>query len=397
MVRTLRLGVLALVILSGCKKSQPAPPAAMRFLPATSDIAVRVDLQRAKAWSGYAKAAPVAFRSIAVAVEAVKKGCDLDLLGDASSVILARRGAGAAGDMTLVIAGLPRDKLAACPLKLGATIPPLEVVPDGDRFSVKLGGKGFASGAILASGELVLVSRAASSVEPAAWRDEVTAGTGSVPSWWAELDQVKPIAVRTQTPDHTITLDIQLGDPIVVKGKSVAATAQLAATDLARGKAILEFLTKADAGVGRLEPRDNVVHGDLTATGPQVDRLVTAALSAIGGDEPAAQQPPPVENTSPIECSEMAGAVKKYMAANMAAMDPAQRTSLEPMFAKLVPELEKAYVESCTADKWPPGVIHCHVDHAEHLPRFEKCRLMLDAAPRAHFDQLVTAALSSVK
>lgn len=396
MVRILRLGVLALVILGGCKKSQPAPPTAARFLPATADIAVRVDLSRAKVWSGYAKAAPVAFRSIAVAVEAVKKACDVDLLGDASSIILARHGTGATGDMTLVIDGLPRDKLAACPVKLGASIPPLEVVPDGDRFSVKLGGKGFASGAILASGELVLVSRAASSIEPAAWREEVTAGTGTAPTWWAELDQVQPIAVRTLSPDHTITLAIQLGDPLVVKGKSVAASAELAATDLARGKAILEFLTKAEAGVGRLEPRDNVVHGDLTATGPQVDHLVTAALAAIGGDQPAPQAPP-VENTSPIECSEMTGAVTKYMAANMAAMDPAQRTSLLPMFAKLVPALEKAYVESCTTDNWPPGVIHCHVDHAEQLPRFEKCRLMLDPAPRAHFDQLVTAALSSAK
>jgi hypothetical protein len=395
MVRTLRLGVLALVILGGCKKSQPAPPAALRFLPQAAEIAVRVDLARAKTWSGYAKAAPVAFRSIAVAVEAVKKACGLDLIADASSIVLARKGTGAAGDMTLVIAGLPGDKLTACPVKLGATIPPLEVVPDGDRFSVKLGGKGFASGAILPTGELVLVSRAAANVEPAAWREEVTGGTGSVPSWWAELDQVQPIAVRTQSPDHTITVDIQLGDPIVVRGKSVAASAQLASTDLARGKAILEFLTKADAGVGRLEPRDNVVHGDLTATGPQIDRLVSAALAAIGGDEPA--QPPPVENTSPIECSEMAGAVKTYMAANLAAMDPAQRPSMEPMFAKLVPELEKAYVESCTTDKWPPGVIHCHVDHADQLPRFEKCRLLLDAAPRTHFDQLVTAALSSVK
>ncbi len=396
MVRPLRLGVLALVVLSGCKKSDPAPPAAVRFLPPAADIAVRVDLQRARAWSGYAKAAPVAFRSIAVAVEAVKKACDLDLIGDASSIILARHGTGATGDMTLVIRGLPRDRTAACPVKLGASIPPLEVVPDGDRFSVKLGGKGFASGALLATGELVLVSRAASNVDAAAWRQEVTAGTGTAPSWWAELDQAQPIAVRTQSLDHTITVDIQLGDPIVVRGKSAAASAQLAATDLARGKAILEFLTKAEAGVGRLEPRDNVVHGDLTATGPQIDHLVAAALAAIGGDAPA-QQAPPVENTSPIECSEMAGAVNKYMAANMAAMDPAKRTSLEPMFAKLVPALERAYVASCTTDNWLPGVIHCHVDHAEQLPRFEKCRLLLDPAPRAHFDALVTAALSSAK
>lgn len=399
MVRTLLSGVLALAILGGgaCKKTQPAPPAALRFLPANADTAVRVDMVRARAWSGYAKAAPIAFRSIGVALDAVKKACSLDLLGASSSIVLARRGVGATGDMTLVIAGLPADPLRACPVKLGTSVPPLEIVPDGDRFEVKVGGKGIVSGAILATGELVLVSRAASSIASAAWRDEVTGSAGAAPAWWSELDATQALSVRTQSADNTLTASVELGDPFVIRGKVIAASAAIATADLARAKAIVEFLTKADAGSGRLEPREQTIHGDFTATGPQIDRLVTAGLSALAGDDAAAAAPPVEDNMTPIACSEVASAVAAYMATNIEAMAPAQRSSVEPMLQQLIPALQKAYVEACTTDSWPANVIHCHVDHAAQLPKFEKCRLLLPEAPRKHFDDLVRAALSAAK
>lgn len=398
MARTLPLGVLVLSILgaSGCRKSEPAPPAAMRFLPGTADTAVRIDMARARTWSGFAKAAPIAFRSLQVALDAVNKACSLDLLAASSSIVLARRGVGNAGDLTLVIAGLPGDQLRACPVKLGTTVPPLAIVPDGDRFEVKLGGKGFASGAILATGELVLVSRAAASIDAATWRQEVTSGAGAVPAWWSELDQTQALAVRTQSTDNTLTASVELGDPFVIRGKVVAASTEIAATDLGRAKAIVEFLTKAEAGTGRLEPREATIHGDFTATGPQIDRLVAAGLAAIAGDD-AVEQPPVEQNMTPIECTEVNAAVAKYMASNLDAMAPSQRAGMEPMFAKLIPALQKAYVDSCTTDKWPANVIHCHVDHAAQLPRFEKCRLLLPEEPRKRFDDQVRAALSSAK
>lgn len=384
---------LALLAACGGKKTQEAPAAA-RFAPSDADTVVRLDLSRARTWSGWSKAAPLAVRAVQPAIDAVKSACGIDLLADASSILLARRGIGGTSDVTLAIGGLSKDKTSGCAVKLGSSMPGISLVADGDRFQVTRDGTSFASGAILASGEVVIVSRAGAAVEPAAWRNEVTSGSGAVPSWWSELDQEQPLAVRVQSPEHTITASAQLGDPFVIRGKVVTASAQAAQVDHARMKAIVEFLTKAGAGTGRLEPRDNVVHGDFTATGPkEIDTLVAAALSAIGADQ-APEAPPPAADTSPIDCGELKAAVATYLKSSLEKMAPDQRSLVEPTIAKLEQNLAAAYVDSCTQDAWPAAAIHCHVDNAAGISRFEKCRMVVPEEPRKKFDERVKAALA---
>jgi len=398
MARTLlRLLALGALVTTGCHKSAPEVPATLRFLPAAADIGVRIDLTRARAWSGYAKVSATVFKGVQPAIAAVKGACGFDLLGEAGSIIVARNGLGPGADLGLVIAGLPLDKLRGCPAKLASSIPGLEIVADGDLFVVNRGGKGFASGAILASGELVLVERKAASVEPAAWKTEVASGTGGAPAWWAELDPVQPLAVRVVRDGRTVTASAELGDPLVIRGKLVSSSVDEAKIDMGRLKAIVDFLTKAEAGTGRLEPRDDTIHGDFTATGPQIDHLMTAALSAIGADDAAEAPAPSANATAPIECSELAGAVAQYLTTSQASMPPDQKEMMAKVVVKLLPALQKAYVDSCTTDHWPLVAIHCHVDHAAEIPKFEKCRLAIPDEMRGSFDKTVAAALATAR
>lgn len=387
-----RLLLLAAIFTVACKKSNPDPAAnagTLRFLPATAEVALRVDLTRARTWTAWQKASDAAFRGISAPLAAVKKACDLDLIAEARSLVFARGGDAS----TLVIAGLPKDKATACPGKLGTSVPGLAIVPDGERFGVTMDGKSFASGALLPSGELVIVSRKEAGIEAAAWATEVASGTGAAPAWWAQLDQTQPLALRVETPERTVTASAELGDPVVLRGKLVAPTAEQVTADGARAKAILEFLTKAEAGTGRLEPKGAELYADFTAAGPQIDKLLAAATSVFAKDTRTPEAPTGLD-TSPIECSTLAGAVTTYMTSNLDAMPADQRAQAQPMFDKLVPALQKAYVDSCTAGAWAPAAIHCHVDSAQNLPRFEKCRLVLTSEQRAKFDENVKAVLS---
>jgi len=387
-----RLLLLAAIVSVGCKRSNPDPVTttpALRFLPATAEIALRLDLTRARAWSAWPKASEALFKTIAPALAAVKKACDVDLLGDAKSLVFAR------GDdnVTIILDGLPKDKATACPAKLGTPLPDLTLVADGDRFTVNVEGKAFASGAHLPTGELVVVSRKAKGVGAAAWKTEVESGSGAAPAWWAELDQTQPVALRQSSSDRTVTGSAELGDPLVLRAKSVSPSTELATTDSARAKAIVEFLTKAEAGTGRIEPKGNTVYADFTAAGPQIDKLVAAGISVLGTDDKTPAAPTGMD-TSPIECSTLGAAVAKYMATNLAAMPAEQRAEAQPMFDKLIPALQKAYVDSCTTGAWSPAAIHCHVDSPENVPRFEKCRLVLTAEQRTKFDETMKAALA---
>jgi len=387
--------VLALLCVScGGKKAAEDAPVSLGFAPKDADTVLRLDLVRARAWSGWAKASPIAFQAVQPAISAVKSSCGIDLLGEASAIVLARRGVGATADMTLVIRGLPRAKTEGCAAKLGSTIPGVEIAIDGDRFRVLRGGKPFASGARVGStGDVVIVSRGGTAPDPEAWRSEVQGGWAPVPAWWSELDHEQPLAVRLHSPEHTITASAQLADPFVVRGKVVTASAQAAQVDLARMKAIVEFLTRAGAGTGRLEPQDNVIYGDFTATGKEIDSLVAAGLSAIGSDPSAA--PPPAGNTTPIACTELRGAVSAYLKASLDRMTPEERGVVEATIAKLEKHLGDAYVDTCTLDAWSPEIIHCHVDNAKMVSRFEKCRMLVAEEPRKKFDERVKAALEA--
>jgi hypothetical protein len=388
-----RLVLLAAIFAVGCKRSNPdssASAATLRFLPPSADLAFRIDVTRARTWSGWQKASDAAFRSMAAPIAAVKSACGLDVVREASSVIFAMH----EDDVTLLITGLPKDKTTACPAKVGAVIPQVTFVPDGELFGISEGGKPFASGAVLPGGELVIVSRKGEGIEPGAWRIEV-GGTGNIPAWWTELDQTQPLAIRVQSKDRTVTGSAELGDPLILRAKDISATPELAATDAARAKAIVEFLTKAGAGTGRIEPKGTTLFADFTATGPEIDKLIAAGVSTLGPSDQRMPEPPTGMDTSPIECSTLAAAVATYMTSNLEVMPADQRAQAQPMFDKLVPALQKAYVDSCTTGAWPPAAIHCHVDSAKNLPRFEKCRLVLSAEQRTKFDEAVKAVLSA--
>lgn len=388
-----RLMLFAAICAVGCKRSGPEPTTssgALRFLPATAEIALRIDLARARTWSRWDKASTTVFRSIVPPLEAVKKACDLDLLGEAKSLVFARGD----DDITIVLAGLPKDKTAACPAKIGSQVPATAVVPDGDRFGITVEGKPFASGALLPSGELVLVSRKAQGVEAAAWKTEVEAATGAAPAWWSEVDQTLPIALRFQSPDRTVVGTAELGDPLVLRAKVDSPKPEVATADAARAKAIIDFLAKAEAGTGRTEPKGTTLYADFTATGPQIDKLLAAGLSTFGA-EPQAPEAPANLDASPIECSALGPAVASYLTTNLEAMGPDQRAQTQAVFDKVLVPLQKAYVESCTAGAWSPQAIHCHVDSARNVPRFEKCRLVLTAEQRTKFDETVKAALAT--
>lgn len=388
-----RLMLVAAICAVGCKGSGPEPTtssSAVRFLPKAAETALRIDLARARTWSRWEKASTTVFRSIAPPLDAVKKACDLDLLGEAKSLVLVRGD----DDLTLVLSGLPKDKVTACPAKIGNQLPGMSIVPDGDRFGITIEGKPFASGALLPSGELVIVSRKAQGVDAAAWKTEVESGTGAVPAWWSELDQTQPIALRFQDPERTVASSAELGDPLVLRAKVDSPKPEVATADAARAKAIIGFLTKAEAGTGRTEPKGTTLYADFTATGPQIDKLLAAGLSTFGG-EPQAPEPPGNLDASPIECAQLGPAVATYLTTNLEAMAPDQRTQTQPVFDKVILPLQKAYVESCTAGVWSPQAIHCHVDNARDVPRFEKCRLVLTAEQRTKFDETVKAALGT--
>jgi hypothetical protein len=392
MHRPFALALVVVLAACGSKKSKEAPIAAS-FAPTDSDAVVLLDLTKARSWPAWAAAAPQVFKSVQPAIDAVKTQCEIDLLADASWILLARRGVGPASDVTLGIGGLPRDKTGSCAVKIGERIPGLKLTAHGDQFQVLRDDKSFAAGAILASGDVVIVSRAGGAPAPAAWSSEVEGERRPPPAWWAELDQQQPLAIRTQRPEHTITASAQLGDPLVVRGKVVTASAQSAQVELARLKAILDFLTRAGAGTGRLEPRDNVIHGDFTATGKEIDALVAAALSAIGAE------PPPTGasgvNTTPIACTELRGAVAAYLLASLQRMSDDERGMVVPTIERLKKNLGDAYVDTCTLDGWAPEIIHCHVDNAQKVSRFEKCRMMVAEEPRKKFDERVKAALEA--
>lgn len=388
-----RLMLLAALGAIGCKGSSPEQTttgSALRFVPASAALAIDLDLARARRWSSWTKVSSAAFRPIADPLEAVQKACGLDLVGEAKSLVFASVGE----TTTLVLAGLPKDKTAACPAKLGTTVPGLAITPDGTRFGISVAGQSLASGALLPTGELVIVARDGHGIDPAAWRTEVESGAGTAPAWWSTLDHAQPFAIRTHTPERTVVGSADLAEPLVLRAAVESPTAELATADAGRAKAIVDFLTKAEAGTGRLEPKGTTLYADFTATGPQIDKLVTAALSTLGTEGRPAEAPPETD-TSPIACGELAAAVGMYLTTNLELMGPDQRAKTEPMFAKLQAPLQKAYVETCTAGAWAPAAIHCHVNNGRNVPRFEKCRLMLTAEQRTSFDGAVKAALAT--
>lgn len=391
----MRILVLCTILVFGCsdRKLAPDAPASYRFLPATPDLVVRVDLVRARAWPQFATVAPVALAGLQRIVEDTKRVCSLDVVGEASSVVLARRGELLSGDVTLIIAGLAKDRLAGCFATLAKASSTLQLVIDGDLVHATVAGKNIASAAILSTGELVIVARGGQAVGPAEWKTEVAAATGATPTWIRELDAKDPIATRVVLGDRTVTASAQLGDPLVVRGKVVTASETAAKEDVKRMNAILSYLGQGQTGTGRIEPAGAIIHADFTAKGPEIDAFVKTALPALFG----AGIPRDVATeavTGPKTCSSLAEAVASYLNTSLTKATESQRKELEGAMGELLPKLQNAYVASCTTDTWAQAAIECHVANSTGLARFEKCRETLTDAQRERLDTALKEALN---
>ncbi|MBA3451845.1 MAG: hypothetical protein H0T42_01965, partial [Deltaproteobacteria bacterium] len=217
----MRILVLCTILAAtGCgdRKLAPSVPSSYRFLPATPDLVVRVDLVRARAWPHFAKAAPVALASVQRLVEDTKRVCALDVVAEASTIVLGRKGALLGGDVTLIIAGLPAAKITSCFETVAKAGSALQLTMDGPIVHAAISGKSLASAAVLPGGELVIVARGGKGVEPAAWKTEVGQTSAPLPAWTSELDAKDPIAVRAVLDARTLLASVALADPLVVRG-----------------------------------------------------------------------------------------------------------------------------------------------------------------------------------
>lgn len=390
----MRTLVLCTILMFGCsdRKLAPDAPPSYRFLPASPDVVVRVDLVRARAWPQFTTVATAALAGVQRVIEDTKRVCSLDVLAEASAVVLARRGDLLGGDVTLIISGLAKAKITACFTSLSTASETLKLTIDGDLVHATVAGKKFASAAILSTGELVLVMRAGQSVEPLTWKAEVENAKAAAPTWVRELDANDPIAARVVVGDRTVTANVKLGDPLVVRGKVVTASEAAAKEDVKRMNAILSYLGQGQTGTGRIEPSGAVIHADFTAKGAEIEAFVKTALPALFG----AGIPRDVATeavTGPKDCSSLGAAVSSYLETSLGKATESQRKELEAAMGKLLPELKKAYVDSCTADAWAQASIECHVSNSTGLARFEKCRETLTDAQRESLDTKLKIAL----
>lgn len=396
MSRALRAAALGALVLVACKKSSGPPPSpALRFLPASPDLVLRLDMKRIRAWALYDKAAPIALAGAAKLLEDAKQRCNLDVIGDATSIVIARRGALLAGDLTLVVAGLDRAKVTSCLQAIATQASVLSITLDGDVVQASIADRPVASGAFLPGGEIVLVSRDGAGVAPDAWKAEVTQGATTIPAYWAELDAKQPIAIRVVDDVRTVLASVELGDPLIVRGKVVTASEAAARDDAKRMNAILGYLSQADTGTGRIEPQGATIFADFTATGPQAANFVGVALPAVMGAGGPARDLTLDVKTGPGDCSVLPAAVEKYLATGMQKAPPERRQEMEKALPTLGPALQQAFVDTCTADQWSASSVECHVTNADALAQFERCRETLTEEQRGHLDTALATAISA--
>lgn len=394
-MRVLLSVAFCLALCSACKGSSSGPPTSVRFLPAEPDTAFRIDVPRVRAWSIYAQLSPIALSSVEMILKSANEKCGLDIMGTATTIIGAKTGALMQGDVSLIVAGLPRDKVTKCLDTVASAKSLLELTRDGDLFHAVIQGKSIASGAILPSGEVVIVARKGAGIEPQAWKTEVDQGAKSIPAWWSELDPylAEPIVVRASDPKRTVLATASFADALTLRAKVVTQSADDAKGDTTRINAILQYLKSANAGDGKAETQGTNAFAELTAKGPQVDALIKtggAALFTRNAELPTE----PATASRHYECSELSQAVADYMQAALASAG--QSPQMADMVAKISPSLQKAYVDSCAEGKWSDAAIECHVINATNLPKFEKCRIQLAEAQRGPFDAKVAAVLSQV-
>ena len=390
----MRILVLCTILAAACSDRRLAPdvPASYRFLPAKPDVVVRVDLARARTWPQFAKVAPAALATVQRVLDGTKKVCGLDLVNEASSVVLGRSGALIGGDTTLIIAGVPTAKVTSCFDALAKSGSAMKVAIDGSLAHASIGEKSLASAAVLASGELVIVAREGKGIDPAAWKTEVAQTAAPLPAWTSQLDAKDPIATRVVLGARTILASVQLADPLVVHGKVITESEAAAKEDVIRMNAIVQYMTQAKAGTGRIEPSGATIHADFTAKGAEIDAFVATALPGLFG----AGLPRDVATDAvagPADCKALAAAVSTYLTTSLTKAPESQRKELEAAMGQLTPKLQGAYVTNCVADQWTAMSIECHIANSTGLARFEKCRETLSETQRQHLDVALKEAL----
>ncbi len=395
-MRVLLSAAFVVAMVGACKGSSSGPPSAVRFLPGAPDTAFRLDMPRVRAWSIYGQLAPIALTSVEMILKAANEKCGLDIMGTATTIIGAKQGALMQGDFTLIVGGLPRDKVTACLTTVAGSKSILELSRDGDLFHASVQGKSVASGAILSNGEVVVTARKGAGIEPSAWKTEVSQGAKAVPGWWSELEPylAEPIAVRAADDKRTVLATATFTDALTVRAKVVTKSEADAKADITRINAILSYLKSGNAGEGKAEAQGTNAFAELTAKGPQIDALIKtggAALFTRNAEIPTE----PATASRPYECSELSQAVSDYM--NAALASAGKTPQMTEMVTRITPALQKAYVDSCTDGKWNDAAIECHVINATNLPKFEKCRIQLAQAQRESFDKAVGAVLSQVQ
>jgi hypothetical protein len=392
----IRALVASTIAVIGCGGgSAPSAPASYRFLPPSPDLVVRVDLARARTWPQFSKVSMQVLAGVQRVLDDAKTACNLDVIGEAKTVVLARKGNLVGGDITLIVDGIARAKIASCFTTIAKPGAALQVTIDGDVFHAKIGDRSLASGAWLPSGETVLVARSGQGVEATAWKTEVTQGAIALPAWSGELDRAAPIAFRIfREPQRTIRASVMLGDPLVLRGQVVEADAAAAKDDSTKMKAIVDYLTQANAGTGRIEAKGATIHADFTAAGPQIDVFLATALPALFGDVSLPIADLPTDASGAADCNVLGPAVDAYIKEGLTKAPEAQRKDLEAALPKLVPALQSAFVDTCKADSWSSSSIQCHVKNATSLSTFEKCRQTLTTEQRDHLDKKLAEALS---
>lgn len=348
-------------------------------------------MTRVRVWPGYGELAPIALASVDELLAAAKTQCNLDIMGTATTITAAKKGGMMQGDLTLIIEGLPRATVIDCVTKIAAAKSMLEMTVDNNLFHANVAERALASGAILPNGEVVIVSRQGNGIAPAAWKTEVETGGLAPPTWWADLQGPEPVIVRSADDLRVVVASATLDAGIAIKGVVTNKTAEGGNTDAKLLSAMLDYLEKGQAGTGKVVANGASTNVELTASGTALTTLIKMGGAALF---PRGANLAVKASSGPFTCDQLADAVQAYMQEAITSSAEDRRQDNAQMVARVLPDLQRAYVNACTTAAWQSDVIACHIDNAKNLPRFERCRMMLPDEPRATFDAAVGAVLS---
>lgn len=365
MHRPLVLALALTCLAGGACRDRPTPPQpaadpGIDRLPADASFAIRVDLVRARSWPGFQRAI-AALAPIEPALAWARRACRLEVLDEARGLVVARAG----DQVTAIVSGLPAERATACagqpldiPAIAGAKLTTIEALPGG--------------GLLLAS-----------AARPVA----------AAPAWWATLAR-GPIAVRAARGERVLTAAVELDEPLRARATlQLEADPAVATTTENMARAVVDYLTRANAATGQVARTGRTLAIELAATAAQLEPLLGAVLPVLVAGEPApAAEPAPL---GPVTCASLSAPVATYLTAAAARSGADKRAELSD--AGLRDRLQRAFVASCTDGAWPAIAIECHVINATALARFERCREALGPAQQQAFDRAVVAAMQPAR